>query len=225
MPSSLSRGLVPVLLVGMCAWVSVAQQVATVTTRASASVPRLVNYSGVLTNAEGRPLNGVSGVTFLLYREQNGGAPLWMETQNVVPGQNGHYVATLGVTEPEGLPAQIFAGGEARWLAVQVAGQAEQPRVLLVAVPYALKAADAETIGGLPPSAFVLAAPAGGASGGDGGKGVSSTSGAAPAAAVTGSRHRRLCTVVEQCQHNWQFHYFQSGTRHDSPSRQHCQHR
>jgi hypothetical protein len=28
-----------------------------------------------------------------------------------------------------------------------------------VSVPYALKAADAETVGGLPPSAFVLAAP------------------------------------------------------------------
>ena len=32
-------------------------------------------------------------------------------------------------------------------------------RVLLLSVPYAMKAADAETIGGLPPSAFVLAAP------------------------------------------------------------------
>jgi hypothetical protein len=31
--------------------------------------------------------------------------------------------------------------------------------VLLLSVPYALKAADAETIGGLPPSAFMLAAP------------------------------------------------------------------
>ncbi len=40
-------------------------------------------------------------------------------------------------------------------------GQVEQPRVLLVAVPYALKAADADTIGGKPASAFVLAAPAG----------------------------------------------------------------
>jgi len=42
---------------------------------------------------------------------------------------------------------------------VQISGQAEQPRVLLVSAPYALKAGDAETIGGLPPSAFVLAAP------------------------------------------------------------------
>src|SRR5580700_2015348 len=51
-------------------------------------------------------------------------------------------------------------GGAARWVGVQVSGQAEQPRVLLVSAPYAFKAGDAETIGGLPPSAFVLATPA-----------------------------------------------------------------
>jgi hypothetical protein len=50
--------------------------------------------------------------------------------------------------------------GDARWLGVTVNGGQEQPRVFLLSVPYALKAADAETIGGLPPSAFVLAAPA-----------------------------------------------------------------
>ena len=55
--------------------------------------------------------------------------------------------------------SDLFNSGEARWLGVQVDRQAEQPRVLLVSAPYALKAADAETIGGLPPSAFVLAAP------------------------------------------------------------------
>jgi hypothetical protein len=50
-------------------------------------------------------------------------------------------------------------GGEARWLGVQPEGQAEQPRVLLLRGPYALKAGDAQTLGGLPSSAFVLAAP------------------------------------------------------------------
>ena len=60
--------------------------------------------------------------------------------------------------QANGLPKELFVSGEARWLGVQPEGQAEQPRVLLLSVPYALKAADAETIGGLPPSAFVLAA-------------------------------------------------------------------
>lgn len=64
---------------------------------------------------------------------------------------------TLGATKSDGLPAELFTSAEARWLGVQVAGQPEQPRTLLLSVPYALKAGDAETIGGLPPSAFLLA--------------------------------------------------------------------
>ena len=66
----------------------------------------------------------------------------------------------LGAANPNGLPTDLFASGEARWLEVQVAGEATQPRVLLVSVPYALKAADATTLGGLPASAFALARPA-----------------------------------------------------------------
>ena len=80
-----------------------------------------------------------------------------MEIQNVQPSKSGRYSVMLGSTSSAGLPQDVFVTGEARWLGVQAEGQAEQPRVLLVAVPYALKAGDAETIGGLPPSAFVLA--------------------------------------------------------------------
>ena len=127
----------------------------------SATVPPLVNFSGELAPAAGGPATGMVGITFLLYKESQGGVPLWMETQNVQPDKNGHYSAMLGSTSSRGLPAEIFAAGEARWLGVQAEGQSEQPRVLLLSVPYALKAADAQTVGGLPPSAFVLAtAPA-----------------------------------------------------------------
>ncbi len=140
----------------------VAQQstnVAAVASVAASGVPRLVNYSGVLKDASGKTVTGITGVTFLLYKDSQGGAPLWMETQSITPDKTGHYTAQLGTTRSAGLPAEVFQSGEARWLAVQMAGEAEQARVLLVAVPYAMKAADAETIGGLPPSAFVLAAP------------------------------------------------------------------
>jgi hypothetical protein len=108
----------------------------------------------------GSPLSGVVGITFALYSEQTGGASLWLETQNVTADGNGHYAVLLGSTKPDGLPADLFTSEQAHWVGVQVSGQAEQPRVLLVSAPYALKAGDAETIGGLPPSAFVLAAPA-----------------------------------------------------------------
>ena len=123
-------------------------------------VPPLVNFSGELTPAAGGPATGMVGITFLLYKDSQGGAPLWMETQNVQPDKNGHYSVMLGSTSSHGLPADIFAAGQARWLGVQAEGQSEQPRVLLLSVPYALKAADAQTVGGLPPSAFASDSPA-----------------------------------------------------------------
>ena len=120
-------------------------------------VPTLVNFSGTLTDVNGKPLTGVVGVTFFLYKDEQGGSPLWVETQNVEPDKNGHYRVILGSTTSQGLPTDLFASGEARWLAVQPEGQAEQARIVLLSVPYALKAGDAQTIGGLPASAFILA--------------------------------------------------------------------
>jgi hypothetical protein len=140
----------------LCSLFSQAQQI--VATNTNIVVPPLVNFSGVLTGVNGKPLTGVVGVTFLLYQDQQGGAPLWMETQNVQLDSHGHYSVMLGSTSSTGLPADIFVAGEAHWLGVQVQGQDEQPRVLLVSAPYALKAGDAQTLGGLPASAFVLAA-------------------------------------------------------------------
>jgi hypothetical protein len=128
-------------------------------TAPSSSVPRLIRYSGIATADQGKHPSGNVGATFALYKDQQGGAALWMETQNVTVDASGHYTLQLGATKPEGLPAELFTSGEARWLGVSINGQAEQARVLLLSVPYALKAADAETIGGLPPSAFMLASP------------------------------------------------------------------
>ena len=136
-----------------------AQPSASLAAVGASPVPSLVNYSGVLKDSGGKPATSLTGVTFLLYKDSQGGAPVWMETQNVMPDKTGHYTAQLGSTSSAGLPSEVFMTGEARWLGVQMAGETEQPRVLLVAVPYAMKAGDAATIGGLPPSAFVLATP------------------------------------------------------------------
>ena len=62
-------------------------------------VPQLVKFSGVLLDGTGKPLTGIVGVTFSLYKDQQGGAPLWMETQNVQPDNTGH----------------LFTAGEPRW--------------------------------------------------------------------------------------------------------------
>jgi hypothetical protein len=125
---------------------------------AAAEVPRLIKFSGTLLDAQDRPMAGPVGVTFALHAQQTGGAALWLETQNVTPDAHGLYTVLLGANSANGVPAELFASGEARWLGVQPERQPEQPRILLVSVPYALKAGDAQTLGGLPPSAF---APAG----------------------------------------------------------------
>jgi hypothetical protein len=126
--------------------------------------PPLIQFSNVATDEGGNTMSGVVNISFSLYNSQQGGEPLWTETQNSIPlDPTGHYSVQLGITKPSGVPTTLFTTGEARWLGVQIAEQAEQPRVLLVSVPYALKAGDAETVGGLPPSAFVLAAPQNGA--------------------------------------------------------------
>jgi hypothetical protein len=127
----------------------------------ASALPRLVRFGGTVKDVNGNPLTGLVGITFALYSEQNGGATLWLETQNVTADSNGHYTVLLGSTKPEGVPADLFTSEQARWVGVQVSGQAEQPRVLLVSAPYAFKAGDAETVGGLPPSAFMLASAAG----------------------------------------------------------------
>src|SRR5579863_4201039 len=179
------------LIAAVCSFsvISIAQQNAasTVASSTASAVPRVVNYSGTLKDLSGKPLTGITGVTFLLYKESQGGSPLWMETQNVQPSKTGHYSVTLGSTTSAGLPADVFVSGEARWLGVQVQGQSEQPRVLLVAVPYALKSGDAETLGGLPASAFLLAAPASSAASSSGVAGDGSSTVPPPPAAITGT--------------------------------------
>jgi hypothetical protein len=131
-----------------------------VTTAANGMVPPLVQFSNVAMDEGGNTMSGVVSITFSLYNSQQGGEPLWMETQNNVQlDSTGHYSVQLGITKPNGVPTTLFTSGEARWLGVRIAEQAEQARILLLSVPYALKAGDAATIGGLPPSAFVLAAP------------------------------------------------------------------
>ena len=130
---------------------------------AATVVPALVPFSGTAVASDGKPLTGQVGVTFQIFKEEQGGEPLWAETQTVALDATGHYKVQLGATTAAGLPMGLFATGDARWMEVQVAGQKPEPRIMLVSVPYALKAADAETLGGLPASAFELAPLAGAA--------------------------------------------------------------
>jgi trimeric autotransporter adhesin len=178
-------------------------------------VPNIVRFSGTAKDLNGAPLSGTVGMTFALYENQQGGAPLWLETQNVSPAKNGQYSVSLGATKPQGIPLDLFSSGQAQWLGVQIEGQSAQPRVLLLSVPYALKAADAETIGGLPPSAFVLATPSSSisepTSSSTAGT-TNSTTSAPPAGTVTGSGTTNFVPLWTSASNIGNSVLFQSGT-------------
>ena len=178
------RGLLSVLVLSLCCALSSAQ---TSSTEVPTVVPQLVNYAGKAVDAQGKPVSGIAGITFSIYKDQYEGAPLWMETQNVTADAEGNYAVQLGATKPQGLPLDLFSSGEARWLGVRISGGEEQPRVLLLSVPYALKAADAQTLGGLPASAFALATPARGGSVAEVSVASSPAAGVEPALAGTGA--------------------------------------
>jgi hypothetical protein len=161
----------------------------------ASSVPHLIEFNGTL---GGSPSSTVS-LTFTLYETEQGGTALWSETQNVQMDAQGHYTVLLGSASPEGLPLNLFTTVQAHWLAVQPAGAefAEQPRVLLVSAPYALKAGDAETIGGLPPSAFVRVDASSGGAGT-----IAGTSAGTATVATTlskGSAHANPVPLTTQC--------------------------
>ena len=143
------RGLLLVLLVASVAYSQEAGSTAAVR-------KRVITYNGVLRDVTGVPRAGIVGLTLSLYASQEGGEHLWRESQSVQADDQGRYTILIGATEAEGLPLDVFSDRQAQWLGIQVQGESEQPRILLLAVPYAMKAADADTIGGRPLSSFML---------------------------------------------------------------------
>jgi hypothetical protein len=134
-----------------------AREIGAPASAAASSVPRLVQFNGTLKDTAARPVSGVASVTFAIYAEQEGGSALWTETQNVLADSNGHFNALLGTATTGGFPSELFSTGQSRWLGISIARQPEMPRVMLASVPYAMKAGDADTLGGLPASSYVTA--------------------------------------------------------------------
>ncbi len=126
---------------------------------APATVPKLIRFSGTLIDGRGWPITVPVQVTFSIYAQPAGEEKpaLWQETQQVSPNSKGAYSVLLGSATASGVPAEVFKSGESQYLGVKTEGEPEQSRVLMVSVPYALKAGDAATLGGLPASAYALA--------------------------------------------------------------------
>ncbi len=119
---------------------------------------RLVRFTGVARDGQGAPLaNVLTTVTLAIYAGPEEATPLWSESQAAALDGAGRFAVVLGATQADGLPADLFAPGEARWLGIRAAGQPESARVLLVGVPWAPESGVADTAGGTLASVSVLA--------------------------------------------------------------------
>ena len=198
-----------------------AQNEAASTTAGAASVPRLIRFNGTLIDGRGWPITTPVNVVFAIYSQPEGEKEsLWQETQQISPNSKGGYTALLGSGSPAGIPIEVFKPGESQYLSIKPEGEPEQRRVLLVSVPYALKAADSATLGGLPPSAFVLAGP-----------NASTAAAIAPAISLDVDlnrhhhrRHRQQGSQVFRNKHHRELDYLRQrygcGHRHDVAERQ-----
>ncbi|MGD0571143.1 MAG: hypothetical protein ABSA78_22325 [Candidatus Sulfotelmatobacter sp.] len=121
----------------------------------SSSVPLVVRFSGSMKELNGTIASGTRTIAFGLYKTQTGESPLWSETQTVSLDEEGRYTVLLGAASPSGVPATAFAAGEPQWIGVTPDDGVERPRIEIVSVPYAMKAADADTLGGKSAADFV----------------------------------------------------------------------
>ena len=118
-------------------------------------VPLIIPLAGDLKTPAGQPRTGTVLVVISLYAEKDDAAPLWVENQTVTLDASGRYSLQFGITQAEGLPSHFFDTGVAKWVGVAVENEPEQPRMMLVSVPYAAKAANADSLAGRDATEFV----------------------------------------------------------------------
>ena len=99
---------------------------------------------GVLTDSAGEPVDGFVQASFALYAAEADTVPVWAELVTL-DVRAGAFTTYLGDGAP--VMAQLEAASGPLWLGVALDGDAEMGRVSLGAVPYAARAAMAETVG------------------------------------------------------------------------------
>jgi trimeric autotransporter adhesin len=155
--TSLRSCLSPIFATCLVSFVGVADQAqepsapaAAVELSQSQAIPSMVRFQGTLPDIAGQQVI----LRLSIYATEEATSPLWQESQLVKTDARGNYTVLLGAGSAIGLPDGLFSAGEPRWLGVK-AGDREESRSLLTSVPYAMKAADADSLGGQPAASFV----------------------------------------------------------------------
>jgi len=117
-----------------------------------ATVPRLVTFSGVVKNAGGKPVTGTVTVAFSLYEFSEGGSPLWVENQQVQPDVRCFREQPCRTAFHSICSSAVRRDG---WEYNRNCPVRSSRTACCWGMPYALKAADAHTLGGRPATAYV----------------------------------------------------------------------
>jgi hypothetical protein len=113
-------------------------------TSALATVPGQIAFQGLLTDDLGSPLTATVTIDFGLFESAAGGTALWTESHPGTPVVDGVYDVQLGSITP--LTPALLTGSTV-YLEIAVDGETFTPRKQLLAVPYALTAAEATSVG------------------------------------------------------------------------------
>jgi hypothetical protein len=119
-------------------------------------VPQVFRYTSALPAEQQTGSPHPLRLTARIYANDVGGYPIWVENFSVTPDTDWRVSILLGSENIAGLPSSIFHSNTARWISLQVDGFDESARVPLISVPYALKSRDADMLGGLPASAYLV---------------------------------------------------------------------
>lgn len=116
-----------------------------------AEVPKLINYQGKLTTAEGGCVDTSVQMTFSIYPDSISIDPLWTEIQPSVRVKEGVFNVLLGSVDS--IPGSVFTGG-IRYLGVKVEDDQEMtPRKAIVSVGYSFRSDLSDT------AQYALSAP------------------------------------------------------------------
>jgi formylglycine-generating enzyme required for sulfatase activity len=110
-----------------------------------AAGPNQINYQGLLADSNGNPISGNKTISVRLFNTATGGTPIYQESIGSVQIVNGIYSFQFGAAGA-GI-ASVLTGAE-NYLAVHVDNVEQAPRTKILAVPFAMKSADAQALSG-----------------------------------------------------------------------------
>jgi hypothetical protein len=113
---------------------------------AAQSVPQTMSFTARVYDGES-PVTGAVALRFEIFDAAEGGTLVW-EEEMPAQAEDGLVYAILGSKQGNGLSAAVFDGNQ-RFLQLSVNDDVQRPRIPLLSVPYATRAAVAEVAGRL----------------------------------------------------------------------------